>query len=163
MTAANQHLRGIILAGGEGRRLQPFIRARFETNRPKQYCTFIGTSSMLCQTIARAEQVIPPTRLLTVVTRAHLPFAREELHDRPSDTVIIQPSNRETGPGILRALGSSQAADVVEEVYAKLPLVNFSHAILARSPHLLAVLPVIGVYWSDWGNPEQVRLDLARL
>lgn len=104
LVAAMEHLWGIILAGGNGRRLQAFIRSQLGTDRPKQYCTFIGTRSMLRQTIARAERIIPPERLLTVVTRPHLPYAREELHDRPSDTLIVQPWNRETGPGILLPL-----------------------------------------------------------
>lgn len=101
MGVANGGLWGIILAGGDGRRLQPFIRERFGIERPKQYCTIAGTCSMLRLTIARAERIIAPERLLTVVTRPHLLYAQEELHDRASATVIVQPSNRETGPGIL--------------------------------------------------------------
>jgi mannose-1-phosphate guanylyltransferase len=55
MQTTDGHLWGVILAGGDGRRLQSFIRARFGSNRPKQYCTFLGTQSMLRRTIRRAE------------------------------------------------------------------------------------------------------------
>jgi hypothetical protein len=59
-------------------------------------------------------------------------------------------------------LGTSQAAAVLQEVYAILPTVNFSHAILARSAHCLGVLHVQGVYWSDWGDPQRLAADLVR-
>jgi mannose-1-phosphate guanylyltransferase len=43
MPPTRTHLWGIILAGGDGRRLQPFIRAYLGSDRPKQYCTFFGS------------------------------------------------------------------------------------------------------------------------
>lgn len=297
MSGTTDHLWGIVLAGGEGKRLQPFIRSRFGSERPKQYCSLFGGRSMLRHTLARAERLIPPERLLTVVTRPHLVYAQEELHDRPPATVIVQPSNRETGPGILLPLlhvyqrdpkavvallpadhfilkeerfmayveeaaafvatapgclvllgsepdrtepqygwieagdlfgrhhrtevygvrrfwekpdrrtaqtlylngclwntmvivgrawwllslfktltpelfrlfdrlgshiGSTQETEVVEQIYAGLPAVDFSRAILAKHPSRLAVLRIKDVYWSDWGNPEQIRLDITR-
>lgn len=297
MHATTDRLWGIILAGGEGRRLQRFIRLHWGSKRPKQYCTLIGGQSMLRHTLARAERIIPPERLLTIVTRHHLGYAREELYDRPPASVIIQPCNRETGPGILLpllhihqrdpdaivallpsdhfiveeerfmaavegaasfvtssprylvllgvephrpeteygwieagdllehhwggdlyrvksfwekprvttakalyhngclwntlvlvgqawmllmlfqtltpelyvrlqrirpVLGGRGEAEALKDIYGRLPSVNFSRAILARSAHCLGVLRVKGVYWSDWGNPEQVRMDVAR-
>lgn len=291
------HLWGIVLAGGEGKRPQPFIRSQFGTDRPKQYYRLFGGRSMLRHTLARAEHLIPPERLVTVATRPHLPYAQEELHDRPAGTVIVQPSNRETGPGLLLPLlhilrqdpkavvvvlpadhfiveearfmahveqavafvadapgclvllgveatrpdaqygwietgdvfghrhrtdvyhvrrfwekpdrstahslfldgclwntlvlvtrawwlltlfktfapalsgffdglqpfiGSSGEAEAVERLYGRLPAVDFSRTILAQRPPRLAVLRVKDVYWSDWGNPAQVQLDLAR-
>jgi mannose-1-phosphate guanylyltransferase len=104
MQTTHNHLWGILLAGGDGMRMQHFIRARFGCECPKQYCTFFGTQSLLRQTICRAERLVPPERLLTVVTQPHLPYAQVELADRPPDTVLVQPCNRETGPGILLPL-----------------------------------------------------------
>lgn len=46
---AQTHLWGIILTGGDGKRLQPFVRTCFGNNRPKQYCTFFGDRSLLRQ------------------------------------------------------------------------------------------------------------------
>jgi hypothetical protein len=37
MSGTDDHLWGIILAGGEGRRLQHFIRMHYGSDRPKQY------------------------------------------------------------------------------------------------------------------------------
>jgi mannose-1-phosphate guanylyltransferase len=59
---------------------------------------------MLRHTLARAERLIPPEHLLTIITQRHLPYAREELYDRPPETTLVQPCNRETGPGILLPL-----------------------------------------------------------
>ncbi len=297
MPGTSDHLVGIILAGGDGRRLQRLIRVRYRSDRPKQYCAFIGTRSMLRHTIDRAERVIAPQRLLTIVNYQHLPYAREQLRDRPSGTVIVQPCNRETVPGLLlpllhvyhrdpdatvavfpsdhfvlkderfvacvedaaafvaqspgllvlvgvdpdrpeaeygwiepgekirsqqgeqlyhvkrfvekpdiptaetlylkgclwntlvlvgrtetllelaqaltpevfrafervrTVLGSPQEENTVADVYATLPTLNFSRAILERSAPRLRVLRCKGVYWSDWGDEERIRLDLSR-
>jgi mannose-1-phosphate guanylyltransferase len=99
-----EHLCGMILAGGEGKRLQPFIRACLGCDRPKRYGAFNHNRSMLRRTIPRAKRIIPSERLLTVVIHPHLPYVQQELDDRPAETVIVQPCNRETGPGILLPL-----------------------------------------------------------
>jgi mannose-1-phosphate guanylyltransferase len=97
---------GIVLAAGEGKRLQSFIYRLRGDNLPKQYVKLIGTSSMLEDTFHRAETLIPPDRLFTVVSQQHLRFreARDHLSSRPVGTVILQPENRETGPGLLLPL-----------------------------------------------------------
>ena len=94
---------GIVLAGGEGRRLQPYIKSLGKGTLPKQYVSLIGTHSMLEHTLRRAEKLIPPERVLTVITEPHLryPEVREQCSNRPKDTVIVQPENKETGPGLL--------------------------------------------------------------
>ncbi len=97
---------GIVLAGGEGKRLQPFIRSLGRGTLPKQYVNFIGTRSMLERTLQRAETLMPSARLLTVITESHLryPEVREQCATRPQDTVIVQPENKETGPGLILPL-----------------------------------------------------------
>ena len=44
----------IILAGGDGERTRPFIQEWLGVAVPKQYCTFVGTRSMLQHTWDRA-------------------------------------------------------------------------------------------------------------
>jgi mannose-1-phosphate guanylyltransferase len=97
---------GIVLAGGEGKRLQPFIKSLGKGTLPKQYVNFIGTRSMLDHTLERAETLMPPPRLLTVITESHLryPEVREQCATRPKGTVIVQPENKETGPGLILPL-----------------------------------------------------------
>jgi mannose-1-phosphate guanylyltransferase len=49
------------------------------------------------------------------------------------------------------------AADTsVDGLYADLPSINFSRAVLATRPANLAVLPVRGVRWSDLGTPRHL-------
>ncbi len=97
---------GIVLAAGEGRRLQPFVRQWRGDDLPKQYVDFSGSRSTLEQTWRRAGRLIPIERLLTIVDRSHLDYedVRRQLAGRPEGTIIVQPDNKETGPGLLLPL-----------------------------------------------------------
>ena len=97
---------GIVLAGGEGTRLRSFVRQLRGDFLPKQYVRFVGTRSMLEHTFHRAERLVPAESLFTVVSRRHLnhPEVRWQLASRPRGTVVVQPENKETGPGILLPL-----------------------------------------------------------
>ena len=106
MTPNQANLWGLVLAGGEGKRLQDYVQELRGECLPKQYVNFIGTRSMLEHTLDRAERLIPRRRVLTVVTEHHLlaPAVRCQLAQRAAGTVIVQPENRDTGPGILLPL-----------------------------------------------------------
>jgi mannose-1-phosphate guanylyltransferase len=97
---------GIVLAGGDGKRLQPFIRQLLGLDLPKQYVNFLGSRSMLEHTYSRAERLIPPERIFTVVAQQHLRFCevRRQIGKRPPHTIVVQPKNKETGPGMLLPL-----------------------------------------------------------
>jgi mannose-1-phosphate guanylyltransferase len=96
----------LVLAGGEGKRLQPFIKSLGKGEVPKQYINFVGTRSMLEHTLERAEKVIPSERVFTIITEPHLkhPEVREQISSRRKETIIVQPENKETGPGLLLPL-----------------------------------------------------------
>lgn len=96
----------LVLAGGEGKRLRPFIHLLRRDLLPKQYVNFIGRRSMLEHTIARAEKIAPRRNVFTIINKSHLVFAdvRRQIGNRHPGTVIVQPQNRETAPGILLAL-----------------------------------------------------------
>jgi mannose-1-phosphate guanylyltransferase len=100
----------VVLAGGDGRRLEPFVRRLRGDALPKQYVSLYGTQSLLERTFTRIERLVPPDRIMTVVTRNHLqyPDACRQLADRPTHTVIVQPRNRDTGPGLLLPLAHLQ-------------------------------------------------------
>lgn len=99
-------LTGIVLAAGEGKRLRPLIQRWRGDDLPKQYVRFTRNRSMLEQTFQRAERLISAERIFTVVDRRHLayPEAWRQLLSRPRGTVVLQPENRETGPGLLLPL-----------------------------------------------------------
>jgi mannose-1-phosphate guanylyltransferase len=102
----NRLLHGIVLAGGEGRRLELYVQEIKGEALPKQYINVIGRRSMLEHTFHRAEKLISKEQILTVVSRRHLLCAEvcRQLASRPRETLIVQPANKETGPGILLPL-----------------------------------------------------------
>jgi mannose-1-phosphate guanylyltransferase len=99
-------LYGLVLAGGEGQRVKNFVRKLRGDDLPKQYVNFTGFYSMLEHTYRRVEKLIPRSRVLTIINQSHLkyPEVREQLRNRQRGTVIVQPVNRETGPGLLLPL-----------------------------------------------------------
>jgi mannose-1-phosphate guanylyltransferase len=92
-----------ILAGGDGRRLQPFTKLIAGDDRPKQFCRLLGRRTLLGDTRARVCLNVEPAHTLYVVTRAHEAFYRRELSDVRSEQLIEQPSNR----GTTAAIGSA--------------------------------------------------------
>jgi mannose-1-phosphate guanylyltransferase len=97
---------GLVLAAGDGKRLQNYIRHTRALDLPKQYVNFVGRRSMLEHTYERAEQLISPKRILTVVGQHHLRHGevRRQLAQRASENIIVQPDNKETGAGIFLPL-----------------------------------------------------------
>ena len=97
---------GLVLAGGDGERLRPLIHRLRGDSLPKQYVNFVGTRSMLEHTFDRAETLIPPDRIFAVINRDHLKFpeVQRQISRRPRSTLVVQPVNKETGPGVLLAL-----------------------------------------------------------
>ena len=97
---------GIVLAAGDGKRVGPFVHRLRGDSLPKQYVNFLGTHSMLEHTFHRAEKLISPERLFTVVSKHHLSHSepRRQLSDRTRRTVVVQPENKETGPGLMLPL-----------------------------------------------------------
>lgn len=96
----------VTLAGGDGRRLAPLVRRVRGDALPKQFVTFYGTQSLLERTFQRVERLVPPDRIFTVVTRNHLDYAEagRQLTGRAKRTVVIQPENKDTAPGLLLPL-----------------------------------------------------------
>jgi mannose-1-phosphate guanylyltransferase len=295
---ADEHVWVVVLAGGWGTRLQQFIRHITGSDRPKQFCRIVGTRTMLRHTWDRARQLVPPERMVTVVTAGQEAYLEHEETPRGvPGRVVVQPANKETAPGVLlpllwiterdpgatvvlfpadhfiweeerfvthvraavraaqrvrdrmvvlgveanapeqsygwiapglsfeidggtelyrvrsfwekpdrptaarlfangyfwntfvvaghvtafvRAtrqsvpevlesltvaaafLGTQYEADVLTATYRRLRATNFSQAVLAGQPDGLLTLPVRGVYWSDWGDPERILRTLRR-
>jgi mannose-1-phosphate guanylyltransferase len=64
----------IILAGGDGTRLQSMTSAITGDNRPKQFVPVIGRSTLLDQTRQRVALSFDPSRTSIVVTQKHRRF-----------------------------------------------------------------------------------------
>jgi mannose-1-phosphate guanylyltransferase len=97
---------GVVLAGGNGKRLQSFVRRYLGYDLPKQYVNFIGSRSMLQHTYNRAERILPPERIFTVVAQEHLSHeeVKRQIERRLPSTLVNQPINKDTGPGLLLPL-----------------------------------------------------------
>ncbi len=91
----------VVLAGGEGRRLQAFLRQVLGETRPKQFCSVIGQRSMLRHTWDRACRAVPAERVLTVITAGQEGFLAME---QAPGQVLVEPANRGTGPGLVLPL-----------------------------------------------------------
>jgi mannose-1-phosphate guanylyltransferase len=62
--------------------------------------------------------------------------------------------------GYTRSVGTRAEHDVLRDVYAALAPADFCRSVLEKA-HALAVVPVDGTGWSDWGTPERVLRGLA--
>ena len=121
-----QHLWSIVLAGGSGRRLEPFLRRLGQRCPVKQFCAIIGKRTMLQHTWDRAERLVRQDRVVTVVDRTHAEMFPDQLAARPAGTVIEQPANRETCPGALLPLAYVLRADP-DAIVAIFPSDHFVH------------------------------------
>ncbi len=102
--ASSRRRWGIILAGGDGTRLQPLTRLACGDNRPKQFCPLLGGKTLLAHTRQRISGAIDADRLLFVLTKKHEPFYKEALESIAWFQKIVQPHNRGTLPAILWSL-----------------------------------------------------------
>jgi mannose-1-phosphate guanylyltransferase len=94
----------VLLAGGDGTRLQSLTLNIERDARPKQFCRLWGGKSLLAQTQERLEPLFPRSRTMFVVTRTHEEFYREDLWGVDDPRIVAQPQNRGTGVAIATAL-----------------------------------------------------------
>lgn len=101
----------VVLAGGEGERVRPFVQRWLGRARPKQYCTFVGTRSLFQHTLDRADRLTAADRKVIVIARSHAWEVWPQLGLRPSGMVILQPANRGTAAGVFLPLTYIRARD----------------------------------------------------
>src|SRR2546427_9982657 len=100
----HDHAWSIILAGGDGERLRSLTERWFGYHKPKQYCAFTGTRSMLQHTLDRADVLTTPERRVTVIGRSHLWTAPRQLWEGNTGKLLVQPANRDTAAGMVLGL-----------------------------------------------------------
>lgn len=94
----------IVLAGGDGTRLQQASRRRYGYARPKQFCDYDGSGTLLEHTLERALRMVPEERVVVITTRGWEAETEESLRHYPRVANVVQPANLGTGPGILLPL-----------------------------------------------------------
>ncbi len=100
-------LHAIIMAGGSGTRFWPKSRR----DRPKQLLRLAGESTMLQQTVARVEHLVPPERVVVITGADQAEATRAQLPDLPAGNVVAEPCPRDTAPCVGLAAGIVASRD----------------------------------------------------
>lgn len=101
----------IVLAGGQGERLQPVSERLVGSPVPKQYLPLTSTQSLLQETAARVIEQVAPVRSFVVAAEAWAPLAQRQLQNLPDSCVVSQPRDLGTAAGLLLPLCHVLAAD----------------------------------------------------
>ncbi|HSR51423.1 MAG TPA: sugar phosphate nucleotidyltransferase [Acidobacteriota bacterium] len=145
----------IVLAGGEGERMQPLIQSWLNERRPKQFCAFTGTRSMLDHTLDRLHEISPPRRVVTVIGPRHLRYLQ---HNRGGDQrtrILQQPEARGTGLGVYTALACIMRNDPESTIL----LLPSDHFMYPEQRFGQEALRAVGI---DRRNPDKLVLVGAR-
>jgi len=94
----------LVLAGGDGTRLQGVTRMIAGAPIPKQYCRIFESRSLLEATLRRIAPLVAAERTLVIINRDHLTMARPQLVSLDMRNVLVQPRNLDTGPGLLLSM-----------------------------------------------------------
>jgi len=94
----------LILAGGSGERFWPLSRRA----RPKQLLRLVAEETLLEQTVARLDGLIPRERLLILTNVEQEAAVRELLPDLPKENIVAEPAKRDTAAAV--ALGAGWVA-----------------------------------------------------
>jgi mannose-1-phosphate guanylyltransferase len=136
----------LLLAGGDGTRLQEFTREIVGTPIPKQYCRLLRGSSLLEATLLRARLFAPREQISVVINQDHVELATSQLSSIPSSNIFVQPMNRDTGPGMVFALLNLERSDP-DAIVAAFPTDHFiddDKAFIAhvfRAVHTISSMP----------------------
>jgi mannose-1-phosphate guanylyltransferase len=114
----------LILAGGSGERFWPLSRRA----RPKQLLRLVSDKTLLEETLARLERLIPRERILILINAEQECAVRKLLEDFPSENIMAEPAKRDTAAAI--ALGTGWVA--VRDHAAIMAVLPADHVITNR-------------------------------
>ena len=118
--AAGSMVWSIVLAGGEGERVQPFVRRWLGLPRPKQYCAFVGTRSMFQHTVDRARRLLSGEQAVVVAASHHRVDVESQLRGRPIGKLLWQPANRDTAAGVFLPTCTGKSLDYITAIWTEL-------------------------------------------
>jgi mannose-1-phosphate guanylyltransferase len=98
------HNWALVLAAGEGARLQALTMTASGVAIPKQFCSLGGEPSLLHDALRRAWTVADPQRTCAIVADYHRRWWQPLELGIPASNLISQPRNRGTATGILLPL-----------------------------------------------------------
>jgi mannose-1-phosphate guanylyltransferase len=91
--------------------MTPLTRALYGRPLPKQFAELDGKGTFLQRTLDRIAPLVPSHRTAVVVASEWEALAREQLSSYAGLDLVLQPSNRGTGPGVLLPLAHVMARD----------------------------------------------------
>jgi mannose-1-phosphate guanylyltransferase len=94
----------VVMAGGDGARLRSLTTTREGVVVPKQYCSFGRSECLLQDAVKRAQSVVSPAHVCSVVAAQHRRWWSTALSGSSDANTFVQPQNKGTGYGILLAL-----------------------------------------------------------
>jgi mannose-1-phosphate guanylyltransferase len=94
----------VVMAGGDGVRLRNLTTTREGLVVPKQYCSLGRSECLLQDAVKRAQRVVSPAHVCSVVAAQHRRWWSTALSDLSEANIFEQPQNKGTGYGILLAL-----------------------------------------------------------
>ncbi len=92
-------LHAIVMAGGSGTRFWPASRAKL----PKQLLPLAGSQTLLEDTVARLDGLVPPDRTLVVTAERLEDTVRSQLPAVPAAGIVGEPCKRDTAPCVALA------------------------------------------------------------
>lgn len=116
----------IVLAGGEGRRMAGWVQDRVGERRPKQFCAFIGSRTMLQHTLDRAVRLVSEDQVITAIGHGQGIFLPRGGGPEVPGRVVEQPADRGTAAGVLLAATHVRERDP-EATVLILPSDHFIH------------------------------------
>lgn len=94
----------IVLAAGEGNRVNPFVSRWLGRSLPKEYCAFVGARSMFQHALDRAVRITPPERVIAAVAREHRHEAFSQLDRRTIGALLLQSVQQGTAASVFLPL-----------------------------------------------------------
>jgi len=97
----------LILAGGSGERFWPLSRR----NRPKQLLRLVSERTLLEETVARVDGLVPPERILILTNVEQEKAVRGLLKRFPKENIVAEPAKRDTAAAVALGAGWVAARD----------------------------------------------------
>ena len=100
-------LYALVLAGGSGERFWPLSRRA----RPKQLLKLVSAKTLLEETIARLEGLVPLENVLVLTNVEQEPAVRELLPHLAAKNIVAEPAKRDTAAAVALGVGWVAARD----------------------------------------------------
>ncbi|MFO7694435.1 MAG: sugar phosphate nucleotidyltransferase [Vicinamibacterales bacterium] len=146
----------VVLAGGDGDRVSAITRDAEGRVVPKQFWCCEGQPPMVKWALARARAVAPPSHILAVVREQHSAYWPCAFADLPRRNILVQPENRGTAAGVMRALVEIQSRE-----FTTVPVVLLPSDHYVEDERVLRDALGVAIGHACHGDPPVVLLGIS--